>query len=395
MVSACVAAPAGTNASRTTDDVDERGNGVRHCVGQVLDVVFGWGAKDAARDSSMGANAFPHRVWHKRGGRLVRSSPLQPVQLVDAAAAGEQAACSKVARTTLAPTRPSVQPLLVSPRQAMLMVERVYTIAMNIGVVRPKCTGATQRSLVRLSPCVDSHNVLSTAWQLVHWHVARSDQGEATNVWLSFDTRVRLAACLSLSTRFELEDGQTVDRCAVDERPALGVLGWHFLSASDQASYTGAERLAVLRRRIEREETCMVWGWPARHDLFAASASTARAAAELYIWRTLRRKHENDRLAARVALVYYTRVCALAGRFDLLSGERLNTCALSGLSCTAAGIVVVVGAETLARASEVVAVHSADVDHWAFASSALEFRRVVPGLRLGLLPGLKAGARSS
>lgn len=390
MVSACVAAPAGTNASRTTDAVDERGSGVRHCVGQVLDAVFGWGAKGAAEDSSMGANAFPRRTWHKRGGRLVRSSPLQPVQLVDAAAT-----CSKVARTTLAPTRSPVQPLVVSPREAMLIVERVYTIAMNIGVVRPKCTGATQRSLVRISPCVDSHNVLSTAWQLVHWHVARSDLGEAADVWLSFDTRVRLAACLSLSTRFELEDGQTVDRCAVDERPALGVLGWHFLSASDQASYTGAERLAVLRRRIEREETCMVWGSPARHDLFAASASTARAAAELYIWRTLRRKHENDRLAARVALVYYTRVCALAGRFDLLSGESLNTCALSGLSCTAAGIVVVVGAGTLARAREVVAVHSADEDHWAFAASALEFKRVVPGLRLGLLPGLKAAARSS
>jgi hypothetical protein len=376
----------------------------------VAAVVSGWGDARAARDeAAMGASAVSDRRHKRPGLRPLLSTTVVGTRL-------ELATRSKVAKTTTESLVASVAKppdaadcaektneadvVVTSVRDAMLLVESVFEIVTSKGLVRPKCLSATMVDLVRCSARVDSHNVVSSAWALLHWHVPRCPAARSDSVRLDFDTRVRLAACLSLAFRFELEDSQTVDRVRVGDCHTVGVICWHFLSARDQRLHSGCDALDTLRKTVEREEAKLVCATPQASwkssgglGLLGVSTRSLRPASELHIWKTLERYDDSARLAARVALVYYTRTCALAGRFDLLAGDPLNTSAFTALSCVAVGIGIRSSVSTLARAMEVVAVRSADETAHPLGASSSLFRRIVPGLRLGALPTLKASAR--
>jgi hypothetical protein len=304
----------------------------------------------------------------------------------------------------------------VQPHYLLRLVEHVYCWMGRQSLLRGKLQPPEVAEALGASTLLDAHNSLLTAWSLVHWHVLRDTThgaGGAETVCLDRPARIRLAACLVLATRFELENGETVDEIKSDAGPHIGYVARCFLTVRDQRLFQSVAHVRLLRRAVEHEELRVLWpalraGPPGRRSpsLFAVATRSAFARAERWVWSTTLLPSTALRVGARAAAGYYARCCALAGRLDLLHSDVLSeltdeqvesgqsdddgtTLAFAALALAAVGQTRQTSARAFARAKEIVRLHRAQSE-WVSESYTpfvtLEFEAAYPPMRLGATP---------
>lgn len=289
--------------------------------------------------------------WHKKRASAEPSCE-RPATQSRAQVTRKSVVVAKTARKAVGPA--STKADWVTPRAATLaahrpvtashdlagesfrLIDSVFTEMHERGIMLTPVTG-TVRQLARKCPRTDCHGIFVTACLLAHHHVVQHYPGMA----LTGGLRVRLAACLSLAIRFELDEGAVLDNVTVGGDAAIGVLAWRFLDDADRATYNSAHGVTLLLRFLEQHEISIITRKP---GLLELSTTSSFSHAEGVIW--CRVLTENARALARAALVHYTHACILHGRVDVLTPTRTNVQALVALALCACKKRVTASAET-------------------------------------------------